>query len=336
MKNEILLSIICCAYNAEKGIRRTLDSVESQEYNNYELIMVNDGSTDKTLDIIKEYAHKYNNIVIIDKENSGLADSRNAGLKAAKGKYITFADADDYYKDNFFKVIVPELQKGNFDLLVFNADVINFGKCTNQLIPSKYKETSLTIQDGVKKYLQGEFCYRIGNVAWNKIYVRDIIEKNKLKHKKEKTKGQDLLFNILYASKAKRYKYIGSSLYCYELNINPITTPIYRPYESEENIKFYEPIKEICLENNIQDYEHYIGLFFLRRFFGVVLNQTNNDDYLMGKENIHNYLFKKGMNDVLKKVRFRNLDIKLFICYMLYKFKLYKTFYYILWHRRHK
>lgn len=109
MENDILLSIICPAYNAEKTIGKLIESIIQQDFKNYEFIILNDGSKDKTFEVIKKYAKKYKNIVAVDKPNTGVGDTRNEGLKIAKGKYITFADADDWYSEDFFEKIIPEI-----------------------------------------------------------------------------------------------------------------------------------------------------------------------------------------------------------------------------------
>ncbi len=336
MKNSVLLSIICPAYNAEKTIGKLIESIVSQKYKNYEFIILNDGSKDKTFEVIEGYAKKYKNIVAIDKPNTGVGDTRNEGLKIAKGKYITFADADDWYSDDFFEKIIPEIKKEDFDLLVFNAKVMNFDEYMYDLIPKKYKEGSFVTYDGVKKYLKGEFCHKIGNVPWNKIYLKDVITKNNLKYEENKKRGQDLLFNILYSSKIKKYKYVDEKLYYYALNMNTLTTTDYRKNSIPENLKFYEPIKKICIDSKIEDYEQFIGLFFLRRFPGIVLNETNINSYKNGLNNIEKYLKEPKINYILNKIKIKNLDIKLLIAYIFYKFKIYKIYYKLLWNKRHK
>jgi len=90
-----LFSIIVPIYNVELYLKECLDSILSQTFNDFELILVNDGSTDKSGDIAKEYKNKYNNIKLIDKENGGLSSARNAGIKKAIGDYILFIDSDD-------------------------------------------------------------------------------------------------------------------------------------------------------------------------------------------------------------------------------------------------
>ena len=93
--DNALVSVIIPAYNVAEYIPFCLDSLISQTYKNLEIICVNDGSTDSTLDIIKEYAEKDSRIILIDKENGGLPSARNAGMNIAKGDYISFVDSDD-------------------------------------------------------------------------------------------------------------------------------------------------------------------------------------------------------------------------------------------------
>ena len=96
---EELVSIILPIYNAEKYLERCLESIITQTYANIEIILINDGSTDNSINIIKEYAIKDSRIIIIDKENEGVSVARNIGILKARGKYICFVDADDYIRE---------------------------------------------------------------------------------------------------------------------------------------------------------------------------------------------------------------------------------------------
>lgn len=91
-----LVSIIVPVYNAEKYLNKCLDSIVNQTYSNLEIILINDGSTDNSLSICNDYTNKDGRIIVIDKHNTGAADSRNEGLKKATGKYIMFVDSDDF------------------------------------------------------------------------------------------------------------------------------------------------------------------------------------------------------------------------------------------------
>lgn len=114
------VSIIVPIYNAEKYLIRCLESIITQTYTNIEVILINDGSNDKSLNIIKEYANRDSRIVIIDKKNEGVSVARNVGILNAKGKYICFVDADDYIDKNMIKKMKFSIDKENVDLVRVN------------------------------------------------------------------------------------------------------------------------------------------------------------------------------------------------------------------------
>ena len=94
-RTGVKVSVIVAAYNAEKYVTETLESIANQTLDDYEIIVVNDGSTDHTIDILREYESEYDNMTVIDKENGGPSSARNSGLDIAKGDYVYFFDADD-------------------------------------------------------------------------------------------------------------------------------------------------------------------------------------------------------------------------------------------------
>ena len=102
----VTLSVIVPVYNTEKYLRECLDSIINQTFRDIEIICVNDGSTDKSLEILKEYALKDNRIKVITQGNKGQSVARNIGLNNASGKYITFIDSDDYLDFNTYKIVL--------------------------------------------------------------------------------------------------------------------------------------------------------------------------------------------------------------------------------------
>ena len=105
MKDTSLkISVIIPVYNVEKYLRICLESILNQNFKGYEIILINDGSTDNSLNICREYEKKYSNIIVINEENSGPSAARNKGLEYAKGKYISFIDSDDELLPNYFKI----------------------------------------------------------------------------------------------------------------------------------------------------------------------------------------------------------------------------------------
>jgi len=150
------VSIIIPVYNAEEHIRRCIESVLLQKIENYEILIINDGSIDKSEEIIKEYVNKYDKVKYYSKENSGVADTRNFGIKEATGKYILFLDGDDYIDKN----LLADLQK------YIDEDI--------DLIKFKLKKVDLKGNEIEK--IDGPIFNKIsGEDGFNKLYATDVL-----------------------------------------------------------------------------------------------------------------------------------------------------------------
>lgn len=114
---QITLSVIVPVYNSEKYLARCLDSIVNQD-GKFEIIAINDGSTDKSSEILQQYAQEYSNIKIINQKNQGVSASRNKGMLEAQGDYIIFVDSDDWLEDNAFEQILKSLKKDSPDILL--------------------------------------------------------------------------------------------------------------------------------------------------------------------------------------------------------------------------
>ena len=114
------ISIIVPIYNAEKTLEKCIESILKQTFKNFELILVNDGSTDKSLVICNRYSNKDKRIRIIDKKNEGTIPTRKRGIKESKSEYVTFIDADDWIRKDTLEIINLEINKNNPDVIVFN------------------------------------------------------------------------------------------------------------------------------------------------------------------------------------------------------------------------
>lgn len=149
------LSIIVPIYNVEKYIARCLDSILSQDinYDEYEILVINDGTEDNSVKIVKEYQEKYQNIVLIEKENGGLSSARNMGLAHCKGEYIWMVDSDDSIKSNCFSEILDYAFKNKLDFLSFPMNDI-FGPEENILSNYKNKPNDIIVSniEYIKKY----------------------------------------------------------------------------------------------------------------------------------------------------------------------------------------
>ena len=171
-----LFSIIVPIYNVERYLEQCIESVLAQNYQNYELILVDDGSPDNSLDICTQYAKQHHNIVFIRKVNGGLSDARNSGIKMARGEYLMFLDSDDYWEGTS---ILSDLQKiiteNNPDVIfnymssVYPDKIVNHYINRDKLIGSFKEDFQGLYQDGI--YL---------GFVWTKIIKREILLKNHL------------------------------------------------------------------------------------------------------------------------------------------------------------
>ena len=169
------LSIVIPVYNVEKYIKKCLLSCAHQNIptDDYELIVVNDGSPDNSLQICKDILPAIKNMTIISQENKGLSGARNTGLKQASGDYIWFVDSDDWIEENCLKDIISTINKQQSDIFWLGHDVVSEGNVIDEFIPKKTVKP-ISGEDFYVDYLN-ELFY-----IWKFIYKREFLLKNKL------------------------------------------------------------------------------------------------------------------------------------------------------------
>ena len=161
-----LISIIIPIYNTEKYLKKCIDSVILQSYYNIEIILVNDGSTDNSLNICKEYKKKDKRIKLIDKKNGGLSDARNVGIKNSKGKYIGFVDSDDFIERDMYKILYEGLKKYEADI-----SICKMTKKENIKNNTVQKKCVFDRNEAIRRLLFGE---EIDNYACNKLIKKEL------------------------------------------------------------------------------------------------------------------------------------------------------------------
>lgn len=172
----IKVSVIVPVYNVEEYIERCLKSLVNQTLKDIEILVINDGSPDNSEDIILKYAKKYSNIKYLKKENGGLSDARNYGLKHAKGEYIAFVDSDDYVDKNMFKEMYNKAKKDSLDLTICSLDCVDDDE--NYLMSVNCYLNKNIYKEDIKKYMLDFYPS-----AWNKLYKRELFN-NKVEFKK--------------------------------------------------------------------------------------------------------------------------------------------------------
>lgn len=215
---DSLVSVIMPAYNAEKTIGRAIESVLQQTYSNWELIIVNDGSTDTTLEVVSKY--KDSRLKVVNQTNTGLSGARNAGLDSAKGDYITFIDSDDWYEQDFLSQLMMSLTKNRAELCVCG---VIFHKQEGISFSSAFDVSYDSFFDN-REFLS-KFEDGIMNSVWNKIYKAQVIKANIVRFR-DILILEDLDFNLRYLECTHRLSFIPLCLYNYDNTSSVLTTKV--------------------------------------------------------------------------------------------------------------
>lgn len=197
--NNPLVSVVMPVYNVEKYVEKAINSVLNQTYSNFELILINDGSEDNSLEICKRFAREDSRISIIDKINGGVSKARNDGIEKASGKYVMFIDSDDIIEKNMLQNMVSSAEGKSSDLVICGLFVDTF---KNQELIDSYtiseKQNIILGKYNVRKYfikmIQNSNIYTL----WNKLYKLEIIKLHKLSFNCSLDFGEDLVFNFDY------------------------------------------------------------------------------------------------------------------------------------------
>lgn len=210
-----LVSIIIPAYNAEKTISECILSVLNQSYSNWELIIIDDGSADRTLEICTSYAKKDSRIIICTEKQSGVSSARNKGLNLAHGDYICFVDADDYIPSNSIQKRLEVIQGAD---MVFGVYAI-VGKKENinenkGIIPEHYSR-----EEALKKIIVVEELGYQGYV-WNKFFRKKILDDYEIKFAEDIAFNEDRLFCVEYILNCKKVNICKDNIYFYRINPN--------------------------------------------------------------------------------------------------------------------
>lgn len=207
MKKD-LISIIIPVYNVQDYVEKCIKSVIKQTYENLEIIIVNDGSTDKSGEICKKYEKIDNRIKIIEKENGGVSSARNIGLKIAKGKYIGFVDPDDYIDKDMYELLYDNIKKYNADI-----SICNFYLVRENNIFHRNLNTSDILVFNKKEALQNLIKNReISDHASNKLYKKELFCNIKYP---ENTVMEDIATTYLLIEKSKKIVYDKKEKYYY-------------------------------------------------------------------------------------------------------------------------
>lgn len=259
------LSIIVPVYNSEKYISQCVDSLTSQSFKDIEIICINDGSKDSSLNILNDCAKKDSRIRVIDQPNQGVSATRNNGIRAAKGKYITFVDSDDWLDDYAYKSCMDIVLKEK-------PEVFFFGYRTD---PSE-KASPYIDESSVRFHSRNDIktAYNETNPAvWDKIFDRKFIRRNNLFFKEDIGFAEDHVFNLMTFAKADKIIGVSNKFYYYrEDNQASIVHVINSTKKLEAKIKANKYLISYFKDLNIHNFD-----LDLVEEMGSIFNYINND-----------------------------------------------------------
>lgn len=274
---DIFVSVVVPVYNVKKYLNKCISSIIVQTYDNYEVLLIDDGSTDGSSEICDSFAEQYEKISVYHKENGGLSDARNYANKFLKGNYIVYIDSDDYVDPDYISVMVKCREKYNADLVIASyVDEDELGK----ILSKKVFNNKITVYDA-KSALE-EMCYekKISTSACGKLIKKEYVYENEFPK------------NMLYEDLATMYKIIGScstvvyidcSMYHYVQRNGSIRFSKYSPkvlhvMQAAENLldyveKYYPDIRSAAIQRYFfSANEVYVRAFNEKDFLKIIDN----------------------------------------------------------------
>lgn len=298
MKETYKFSIIVPIYNSSKYLHECLQSIISQSFKNYEIILIDDGSTDNSLSICKEYKKKFNNIIIKSKKNGGVSSARNVGIGLSRGKYLIFVDSDDIMSSDMLSVVNDNID--NNDLLVFGY----FKKYLN-------KSKKFNSNNNYNLFEKKNLIYTDENVSgylWNKVFKKSILVENMILFDTNIHYSEDLLFINEYLKYTNSIYFETKALYQYRMRKNSVTYDFY----NEKNLSILKSLNIVINENidnkvvyNQLSYDYVKSYYRLRKIIKKTNYQDVNFDILnLEKKIMLNRNFKEKILFFLSKYCF--------------------------------
>lgn len=310
------VSIIVPIYNVEKYIGKCIKSIVNQTYKNLEIILVDDGSTDSSLSICKEYKKKDERIVLVHKKNTGVSDARNKGLELVTGDYLAFIDADDYVNDNYIEELLNSLLANKTSIsqcginIVLNGNIISQRNYDDYQVISNRKILIDLIKDNL---LQNE-------VIWNKLYDKKIFDN--LRFASGKLHEDDFINYLIYYDQ-KRISNVPLFLYNYRQEGDSIMSHFCKKRLDaidglEERIKFFSNKNEKELEKYaIDSYLRYLK----NTYFKVKKYIDDNKDICNKIKTKYKYYCKSAKFNIRRIFFLYFPDVYYYIKLLIYKIK---------------
>ena len=293
--DDVKVSVIVPVYNVAEYLRECLNSIVNQTLEGIEIICVNDGSTDNSLEILEEYAKMDSRVKVFTIENSGISQARNFGIKHAKGEYIGFVDSDDYINETMFEKLYISCKQNDLDISMCQISLFDdeTGEVNNDLDYYNLKVFKDLDKDVFNADDTTEFTCNIVVNVYNKLYRKSLLEDNSIVFPPNLIFEDELFFMKTYLL-AQRISIVNEFLYYYRLNRKGSITYLEKENNYVDMVYIYKKEREIFKELN--KYEEYKVLLANRMLFLILARYTQTHPKY--KENYYNVL-KEDLKEVL-------------------------------------
>lgn len=329
MNKNKKISIIIPAYNCEKYIERCVKSILGQTYQNLEVIVINDGSKDNTIQVLNKLKSEDNRIIIIDKENTGVSDTRNLGLEKASGDYIGFVDSDDYIENDMYEKMINSIYENNSDISICAYYDENNGNKTEKLFPWNdeirvFKEKNITDE------LLPHYIYKLKNerdsiygTVWRMLIKSEIAKRNRFE--KEIAIAEDLIYVIDCLSLANNVVTLNYCLYNYiryeNSSMGKYKTNLFHTNELVHKALIDRLNKVGFFKNNKLRYQLNRCYMYTSSISNIVKN--NNKNFFEKRKEIKELLKIFNKDDYINISIFSELDVSRKIIYVIMRMRLY-------------
>lgn len=326
MKNQI--SVIVAVYNVEQYLHRCIDSILKQTYSNLEILLVNDGSTDNSVEICYDYAKIDDRIVVLNKKNGGLTSARKAGFEKAHGEFVAFIDGDDYLENDYIETLLNCLICNNSDIAICSYYLDNNQKKTQKTI--HHSKLHFTKEEYAKELILPSIYplktdkTRIPNFMWLRLYKRKVISDECFVSERD-VYTEDLFFNAQAYLKCDKVSIIDIPLYHYCINIMSLTN-IYRENKYLMEKKRIKKIEELFHQYEITDNNRFY-LVNIRMISECIINATKLDTYSKYKKEVEQLFQDRELRQLPLEKVLMDVSKGEKIYYYCFKYRLYLVVY---------
>lgn len=316
-----LISIIVPVYNVEKYLHKCIESILNQTYTDFELILINDGSTDKSLDICKYYSNIDSRVNVIHKENEGVSVARNVGISKSKGSWIVFVDSDDWISERYCEILLENAEREQAEMVI-----CGYYRVCNNVIEQNNDHRDRVI------YKKDEFIKKVLNVqngygfVHTKIIKKSVIDR--ITFNKDLKVAEDALFVLQVCENINKIIVIEESLYFYRIN-SQSTVRKYDPMYSDNYIKSMtyceKYLKDKYLDNQeiVKGFYNFVSYHILLIAVNYCFNPKNNKSFFNQVRLLSNVIEDSLLKRSIKECNYNDLSISRKIALFTIKYRLY-------------